>query len=79
MLLDSTVAGAYCTAQNRGRVDAGAAFTATLMKKIFSIDSWVTSTFMLIHTLHSHIDIHAYTNTHRQTDTAHTVAHGYST
>lgn len=73
MLLDSTVAGVYSSARNRETVNARAAFTATLMKKILSIDSWVMSTFMLIYTVHSHTDIHTHTNTntHSQTDTAH--------
>lgn len=68
MLLDGTAAGGYSSAQNRERVDAEAAFTATLMKRILSIDSWVMSAFMLIHTVHSHIDTH--TDAHSQTDAA---------
>ena len=70
MLLD-TAACVYSSAQNRERVNAGAAFTATLMKRIFYIDSGVMSRLMLIHTVRSNIDTHTCTNTHSQTDPAH--------
>lgn len=77
MLLDNTGAGSTYSsrAQNRERVNAGAAFTATLMKRIFSIDSWVMSAFMLIHTVHSHIDIHTSMSTNARSQTVTAYAH----